>query len=241
MGSREETRGSPFSRARVYFAGIGHVRYVSPRREGSGSNTPSRGRVVAGCNFGASLESTPGKNRKVSSSHPFLFGHLTTRSLLLPPTVNFPPPLHPGFHSPTPLYTMRIPPPPSLLPPPIDFPPPLLQGSLPLAPYTPWESHPRSLLPPSIDIPPLSCTPGFLSLYISHWKPLCMSSTNVLKTTNNITTNLPVLKTRSTFSPVSAEASIYTHCLSSVISFLIRCVVTMPDWSILVTPSVDKK
>ena len=27
---------------------IGHVRYVSLRREGSGSNTPSRGRVVAG-------------------------------------------------------------------------------------------------------------------------------------------------------------------------------------------------
>ena len=33
---------------------IGHVRYVSPRREGS---TPSGGRVVAGWNFGASLES----------------------------------------------------------------------------------------------------------------------------------------------------------------------------------------
>ena len=33
---------------------IGHVRYVSPRREGT---TPSRGRVVAGWNFGASLES----------------------------------------------------------------------------------------------------------------------------------------------------------------------------------------
>ena len=33
---------------------MGHVRYVSPRREGT---TPSRGRVVAGWNFGASLES----------------------------------------------------------------------------------------------------------------------------------------------------------------------------------------
>ena len=33
---------------------IGHVRYVSPRREGT---TPSRGRVVAGWNFGANLES----------------------------------------------------------------------------------------------------------------------------------------------------------------------------------------
>ena len=43
---------------------IGQVRYVSPRREGSGSNTPSRGRVVAGWNFGASLESTPVKNWK---------------------------------------------------------------------------------------------------------------------------------------------------------------------------------
>ena len=33
-----------------------------------------KGRVVAGWNFGASLESTPGKNRKVFSAHPFLFG-----------------------------------------------------------------------------------------------------------------------------------------------------------------------
>ena len=40
---------------------MGHVRYVSPRREGSGSNTPSRGRVVSG---GTLAQSTPGKNGK---------------------------------------------------------------------------------------------------------------------------------------------------------------------------------
>ena len=37
-------------------------------REGSGSNTPSRGRVVAG---GTLAQSTPGKNGKVFSSHLF--------------------------------------------------------------------------------------------------------------------------------------------------------------------------
>ena len=41
-----------------HFSSIGHVRYVWPRRDGTGSNTPSRGRVdylaYGGCCFGVS-------------------------------------------------------------------------------------------------------------------------------------------------------------------------------------------
>ena len=46
---------------------IGHVRYVSPPRDWTGSNTPSRGRVVAG----ATLAPASGKNGNVFSSHLF--------------------------------------------------------------------------------------------------------------------------------------------------------------------------
>ena len=54
------TEGMLISMTERWKTAIGHVRYVSPLREGT---TPSRGRVVAGWKFGASLES--------ASSFPF--------------------------------------------------------------------------------------------------------------------------------------------------------------------------
>ena len=49
---------------------IGHVRHVSPRREGSGSSTPSRGRVVAG---GTLAPASSRHREKVEKFFPLIF------------------------------------------------------------------------------------------------------------------------------------------------------------------------
>ena len=64
----------------VSIDGIGHVRYVSPRREGFGSNTPSRGRVVAG---GTLAPASSRHREKMEKSFPLIFFRCFVSEMIL--------------------------------------------------------------------------------------------------------------------------------------------------------------